>query len=247
MEIIVCDDGSTDDSERIVANIKNDIVRWLPGSRSGGPAGPRNAGIDASKGDWIAFLDNDDEWLENKLELQLNAMVETQCFACSTNAFRRVEGVIKSELLLSRGQEPITILDLLRMNEVVCSSMIVLGSVLNRAGRFNTSPKLRAYEDYDYWLRVSQFTDIAFVQEPVVIYSDMPQISIRSKGIEYSQAVSIIRKNIKSQLLLHAYRRRAIKALRVVLREELVSHWSAMRRKARRIAKRVLALVTSTK
>src|SRR4051794_13419670 len=70
-EVLVCDDGSTDNSVDVVAQLDDQRIRWLPGGRGGRPAIPRNRGIGAATGEWLAFLDSDDEWLPDKLERQL--------------------------------------------------------------------------------------------------------------------------------------------------------------------------------
>src|SRR5262245_1813867 len=70
-EILVCDDGSTDNTEEVVRAMGDSRVRWIAGPHAGCPAVPRNRGIAASKGDWIAFLDSDDAWLPEKLEAQI--------------------------------------------------------------------------------------------------------------------------------------------------------------------------------
>ena len=54
LEILVCDDGSTDETKRIISEIDNPIVKWVSGKRSGSPAIPRNKGIALAKGNWIA-------------------------------------------------------------------------------------------------------------------------------------------------------------------------------------------------
>ena len=75
LEIIIVDDGSTDDTAEICASF-GPIVRYM-GQRNGGVSAARNAGIRAAKGKWIAFCDSDDLWIQNKLELQLAAIEAT--------------------------------------------------------------------------------------------------------------------------------------------------------------------------
>jgi len=94
LEVLICDDGSTDDSAERVATLAavDPRVRWLPGARGGRPAIPRNRGIAASRGEWLAFLDSDDTWLPGKLEAQLAAARGQGCAAVSSNALRMVDG-----------------------------------------------------------------------------------------------------------------------------------------------------------
>src|ERR1700739_3316319 len=70
-EILICDDGSDDDSKKIITELKSEKIKWLDCGKNGMPSIPRNKGIQYSTGDWIAFLDSDDEWLPNKTETQL--------------------------------------------------------------------------------------------------------------------------------------------------------------------------------
>src|SRR4051812_15354057 len=75
LEIIIVDDGSTDDTANVCASF-GPVVRYM-GQRNGGVSAARNAGIRAAQGDWIAFCDSDDLWVYNKLELQLAAIEAT--------------------------------------------------------------------------------------------------------------------------------------------------------------------------
>jgi glycosyltransferase involved in cell wall biosynthesis len=71
-EIILCDDGSSDQTIEYVKNTFGKKVKILSLNHSGRPSIPRNRGIHAATGEYIAFLDSDDLWMPNKLELQLN-------------------------------------------------------------------------------------------------------------------------------------------------------------------------------
>jgi len=75
-ELIVVDDGSTDPTREVVGCIDDKRLRYLSFPEQRGAAAARNAGIEISKGDWIAFQDSDDEWLPEKLERQVEAFRE---------------------------------------------------------------------------------------------------------------------------------------------------------------------------
>ena len=70
-ETIVVDDGSTDDTETVVLSLGDSRIRYCRQPENRGPAAARNRGMREAKGEFIAFLDSDDEWFPDKLELQV--------------------------------------------------------------------------------------------------------------------------------------------------------------------------------
>ncbi|NBQ48494.1 MAG: glycosyltransferase family 2 protein, partial [Sphingobacteriia bacterium] len=60
LEILICDDGSQDESRSVVQAFADHRIQWLDCGRNGRPAIPRNKGVQRAKGQWLAFLDNDD-------------------------------------------------------------------------------------------------------------------------------------------------------------------------------------------
>jgi teichuronic acid biosynthesis glycosyltransferase TuaG len=195
-EILVCDDGSTDDTERIVKELGDPRIRWLPGSRVGRPAVPRNRGIAASKGEWLAFLDSDDAWLPEKLERQLKAVSDEGCKASCTNAARYIPGKGDHRSLLTWTKNRIRFQDLVEDNVIVCSSALIHRSVLDRAKGFPEETYLKALEDYALWLRISTQTDFAYVPEAQVIYLDDVENSIRAE----SENVLVQRRHVLGNL-----------------------------------------------
>lgn len=180
-EILVCDDGSSDNSEAIVRSIADPRVKWISGQRAGCPAIPRNRGIALSSGDWVAFLDSDDAWVPEKLEVQI-ALMQKRCVgAICTNAYREVNGKVVGQLI-SEGRSIFRFHDLVRDNKVICSSVLVRRSLLVHAGGFPEDIALRVGEDFCLWLKLSRLTAFAYSDEPLVYYQDAPITSVRALG-----------------------------------------------------------------
>ena len=190
-EILVCDDGSTDDSKDIVKKINNPKVIWVPNIHTGIPAIPRNNGMMIAKGEWIAFCDSDDEWLPKKLEGQLLEIIKQNSKACSTNAVIKKNNIITNKNLLNWKKENINFKNLLKTNNIICSSAIIHSSIYKKIGGFPEEKKYRGFEDYIYWLRVLTFTNFAFIKEPLVIYDDHPETSIRSNSTSDAELKSL--------------------------------------------------------
>jgi teichuronic acid biosynthesis glycosyltransferase TuaG len=183
-EVLVCDDGSTDNSKDVVESIADSRVKWISGARAGLPAVPRNRGIRMAQGDWIAFLDSDDIWLPGKLEAQFECLKDIGGLAISTNAIVfQVKKNLKT--IFFNDDKPIkniTFSNLLLANKVITSSVLVHRSLLDRVGLFSESDLVRGIEDYDLWLRVSTFTNILYISQPLVQYRDQVEFSARAHG-----------------------------------------------------------------
>ena len=183
-EVLVCDDGSTDNSREMVEAIGDPRVRWSEGPRGGRPAIPRNRGIRESRGEWIAFLDDDDVWLPHKLETQLALVERYDCKASCTNAFRVLPGGQPAGTFMEGGDVRLTFAELLESNRVVCSSALVHRSIMSLAEGFPEDPSMLAIEDYALWLRVATLTDFACVSCPSLNYWDDPVNSLRKDGVD---------------------------------------------------------------
>lgn len=182
LEVLVCDDGSTDGSKQVVSDIKDQRVRWISGARGGRPAIPRNRGLRESRGEWLAFLDDDDEWLPHKLEKQLHLLEKLNCRAACSNAFRFSGSRNIMKDYLSFNPERITFDDLLQVNQVICSSSVFHRSLLLHIAGFPEADELIACEDYALWLRIATFTDFVFIPESLLVYRDDAAISLRSNS-----------------------------------------------------------------
>lgn len=162
LEVIVVDDGSTDDTPQVLAAY-GDRIRVLR-QMNAGVAIARNSGIGAARGEYVAFLDADDVWLPRKLELQMArfdgdvGLVHCGVEFGTTIQLPRVEGDVADALLLL---EP----DIIHGPG---STVVVRKRVAEEIGGFD--PSLPASEDWDFIYRVATRYRVAHVAEPLVRY-----------------------------------------------------------------------------
>jgi len=177
-EIIVVNDGSTDGTAAQLLRYQ-DKVKILT-IANGGVSNARNTGIEASCGDYIAFLDADDVWDKDKIKLQLEVFAQYADvgFCCSNfmnfNSYlgKEVEHfsilendadfVLDQPLVVSAFQ------NLIKINFVgTCSNVMINKAVLKQTGLFNVNYKQA--EDYDLWLRCALVTQFVLQSRPLVV------------------------------------------------------------------------------
>ena len=90
-ELIVVDDGSTDNIQELVGQFNDQRIRYLAHQRNKGLSAARNTGLHQAIGKYVAFIDSDDEWEENKLEKQMAFLADkpTPIFIFSTHRFKK--------------------------------------------------------------------------------------------------------------------------------------------------------------
>jgi glycosyltransferase involved in cell wall biosynthesis len=173
LELVVVDDRSTDDSVAVIRALvaADDRVRCLQSDVNGGAAVARNRAIDESSGEWLAVLDADDTFLEDKLERQMRlvrdgpeslVLVGTGCHQVdgagrhlSTHAYPTGSARLKHHLLRWKPFPP-------------HSSVMYRAAAVRAAGGFDG--RFCPSEDYDLWLRLSDAGEFASVDAPLVRY-----------------------------------------------------------------------------
>ena len=161
LQIIVVDDGSTDGTRQLLKSEFPEVV-YLAQSNQGVSAA-RNAGIHAADGDWLAFLDSDDEWLPGKLLLQFELIRQTGLLVCHTEEIWIRNGVRVNQMERHRKSGGWIFEQCLPLCAMSPSSIVIHQSVFERVGCFD--PDLPVCEDYDMWLRIAANYKVAFVSQ----------------------------------------------------------------------------------
>jgi glycosyltransferase involved in cell wall biosynthesis len=167
-EIIVIDDGSTDDTSAVLQKRYGEKITCIR-TKNCGLSAARNRGITAARGQYIAFLDDDDAWLPDKLKLQTALMQNNPSLGlvyCGCYTIAADDTVISETRPLKRGE---LFEDLLRSNDIVgsASAVLVAGSLFSKAGCFDET--LTACEDWDMWIRIARDFPIDFIDKPLVM------------------------------------------------------------------------------
>jgi len=191
LEILVCDHGSRDDSpERLRAwEDRSELVRYLRlEPNRGTPAAPRNLGIERARGDWIAFLDDDDEWLPEKLARQSAVLEAGLADVVGTNALRSSGGNYFPDPAPIWRPAPG---EVLATNPIITSSVIVRRALLDAASGFDTSARVRNVEDYAMWLDLAERgARFVVLGEPLVRYEDSGEQRISATRVRTQAAVA---------------------------------------------------------
>lgn len=171
-KIFVVDDGSGQEiATQLRARFDSDPqIALLELGHSGVPGLLRREAILASSSEWIAFLDADDYWHEEKLERQLSISRRTGAQALFTNA--QCFGDLSSTYFsVDKFKERLTFNDLVRSNYLINSSVLVKRDLLIAADNYACSANVRAVEDYATWLRIASLTKFEGSAEALTFYS----------------------------------------------------------------------------
>lgn len=170
IQIVVVDDGSSDDSHRIACEMAERDGRILAlRQANAGPGAARNFGIACSQGDLIAFLDCDDTWAPSKLVRQARRLRDDPALGLVHCACRFVdaEGVeVHGWVRKSRSVEGYALLELFCDFFLITSAVMVRRRCLDAVGGFD--PALRVGEDYDLFLRLASHYPIGCVDAPLL-------------------------------------------------------------------------------
>ncbi len=167
-ELLIVDDGSADDTEKVVASFGDPRIHLIRHEHNRGQSAARNTGIEAARGTYVSFLDSDDEWLPEKLAKEVAAFAaggETVGLVyCGKELWDPEDRLLVRRLPEIQGD----VYDQMLVRDFIgsCSRVALRKSVLKVIGGFDQS--LPSYEDWDLWLRAAKVAKVAGVAEILV-------------------------------------------------------------------------------
>lgn len=166
-EIIVIDDGQKERAENIVRQLKDERIKYIKHAEQKGGAAARNTGIKAGQGEFIAFLDDDDEWLPEKLEIQMKEFEKTPrevgfCFS----AIRTIREDGEKVSRIPDGIDDYLELSLKRFKGFMTSTLIIKKYVFDKAGFFDE--RFPSHQEPDLIIRIAKNFKGLGVNRPLV-------------------------------------------------------------------------------
>ncbi len=189
-EIIVVDDGSNDKTGLIMQQ-QFPQLRYIY-QQNKGVSHTRNVGIRQAKGDWIAFLDSDDEWLVDKLSHQCNALSQNPAIkVCHTEEIWIRRGRRVNQMNKHQKKGGWIFQHCLPLCAMSPSSILIHRSVFEQSGLFDES--LPACEDYDLWLRITARYPVLFIEQALIkkYGGHADQLSARFWGMDRFRIVAL--------------------------------------------------------
>lgn len=210
-ELIVVDDGSTDNTQDILNSYKEDII--VLHQENKGVSAARNRGIASASGQYIAFLDSDDLWLPQKLSTQVDFFnTNPDALICQTEEKWIRNGMFANPKKRHRKLSGNIFEQSLYLCLVSPSAVMMKRSLFEKAGMFDET--LSACEDYDMWLRVSCRYPVYLIDTPLIIKrgGHADQLSRTSGQDRYR--IQSLKKIIESKLLTDKQTTAALKVLK---------------------------------
>jgi glycosyltransferase involved in cell wall biosynthesis len=170
-ELFVADDGSEDGTPETVSAIRDNRIKVLKMPHSGNIAALRNAGVKAGAGEWLTFLDSDDMWIPQRLDIQLAKLLlagsrwgyggfelmdkENYSIPNKAGSYRPISGWIAREALTTEAS-------------IAIGALMIQRTLFEEAGGFNSDPELILREDYELVLRLALRSEAFAIPELLV-------------------------------------------------------------------------------
>ena len=194
-ELILINDGSTDTSHDLMSNYDDPRIKYLQQNNKG-VASARNFGLSMAKGEFVAFLDSDDLWLNTKLERSIETFERSNCdlvyskIKIFTKTINNAVSYTYKELI----KENDDYLRLLIYDYVPTLTVVVKKSVLDKIGYFDTD--LNGTEDWDFWIRIAKEHKIKFIPEELAYYRYLETGLSKNRGKHLNEEFKVLKKHV---------------------------------------------------
>ena len=213
-EIVVIDDGSTDDTKEVLMRYGDKIIYRFQENK--GISSARNRGIEIARGRYIALLDSDDYWLPEKLEKQVACfqknpsyrMVATRCSSFKVDGnFTSSEPKEEIKKKSRSGKSGWIYKELFYKNFIRTSSVLIEQECFKKIGTFDET--LYCCNDVDMWIRIAKEYEVGFINDILTVYTDNPK-GISNDGLAGRKTyVEVLEKNYDPTLIpLRLYKKR---------------------------------------
>lgn len=186
-ELLIVDDGSTDNTKEIVESIKDERIRYIRCDKNGGASKARNIGIQEAQYSYIAFQDSDDEWHPDKLEKQMQVMLEAPenmgLVYCEYhyNGLNGIDDVCPDRAIPNEQKEGDIFPQLLAGNMIGTPTILMKKECFDEVGMFNE--KFPCMEDYELVLRIARRYRIKFIPEVLMeVYANYQSVTNNLEG-----------------------------------------------------------------
>lgn len=243
-EVIVVDNGSTDDTKNVIKDLAWDKLVYYYQNDTGSVAGPRNTGIRLAKGKYVAFLDSDDIWYEQKLLKIMDIIEKNPDIDLITHDIRIVSyGKPEKVVRVGPRKKADSIFKELLFcgNFIAGSATVVKRSMMEKIGGFDTDKNYVHAEDYETWLRIASISnkffflneclgdyrvhksnlshdfETAFLNEICIVKKHYGMIGSKSLRERISFRIRIARCYVEISLRFISVKRDSLKALKYVI------------------------------
>jgi len=191
LEIVVVNDGSSDDTNELVSNLLNDhpCIRYLKHSRPKGAPAARNYGISEAKGEFLTFLDDDDELLPDNIKYCMQHYSDKYAYVCP--GYTRITTQKRYTIL----PKSIITYDAMLYKITTGNQILARKERVQKLGGFDET--LLSSQDYDMWLRLNKkYGDARCVRKPLIImHTEHEHVRITSSSRKIRGALAFYRKH----------------------------------------------------
>jgi glycosyltransferase involved in cell wall biosynthesis len=222
-EIIVVDNCSVDNTESVIKSYNEKRIRYFKHPNNGILAVNMNYGMKQARGEYIAFCDDDDIWMSDKLEKQLAEFEKDDRVAlvCTNGIAFDETGEMGLATKSHLHDSDFTLKSLMRINLIISSSILVKKSVIDEVGMMDEEPEIFGAEEYSLWIRIAKKYKIKYVDLPLMKYRTHAG-AYRNKGMRDIIAKEhIYRKLLKEKIIDTAFYNKTMNRLnyeRVILK-----------------------------